>query len=61
MVNDGLKCNHELDLEGTTLIQLNRRTMVSPAVIDYFCPCCKKFFKYGLNKDNNYVLIKPED
>lgn len=57
MVNDGLKCNHELDLEGTTLIKLSKRNMVSPSTIDCFCQCCKKCFRYTLS-NGKYMLVK---
>lgn len=58
MVNDGLKCNHELDLEGTTLVQIPKRVMAYPPSKDCFCQCCKKTFKFELTKEGKFALVR---
>lgn len=51
---DSKHCNHDPNLKGTTLIKSPKCKMVNPPVFEFFCPCCKKVLKFGLNAAGKY-------
>jgi len=52
-----VKCNHDLDIN-TTLIKSHRKVLVHPEQIDYFCPICKRCFRYIKDSEGNLSLVK---
>ena len=51
------KCKHNPNLNGTTLVKNSKYKMVNPQVFDFFCPYCKKVFKFGINAAGKYYEV----
>lgn len=51
------KCKHDPNLKGTTLVKNSKYKMINPQTFDFFCPCCKKIFKFGINASGKYYEI----
>lgn len=54
------KCKHDPNLNGTTLIKSLKYKMINPQVFDFFCPCCKKVFKFGINASGKYYEVNND-
>jgi len=52
------KCNHDIKSENTTLRKSPKRLLIHPSVQDYFCPVCKKCFRYKKDSEGNLSLVK---
>lgn len=50
-------CKHDPNLKDTTLLKSFKYKMVNPQVFDFFCPCCKKIFKFGIDTSGKYYEI----
>lgn len=55
------KCNHDINSESTTLRKSPKRFLVHPSIQDYFCPVCKKCFRYKKDSEGNLSLVKEEE
>jgi hypothetical protein len=51
------KCKHDPNLKDTTLIKSSKYKMVNPQIYEFFCPCCKKVFKFGMNASGKYYEV----
>lgn len=51
------KCKHDPNLKDTTLVKSFKYKMVNPQVFDFFCPCCKKVVKFGINASGKYYEV----
>ena len=43
------KCNHDPNLKDTSLKRLNKRIMIHPELADFFCPICKRAFRFEVS------------
>ena len=53
-------CNHDPNLKDTSLKRINKRVMVHPERADFFCPICKKAFRFGINIVNDKKVFIPD-
>lgn len=53
---DKYKCIHDPNDNKSTLIMLAKRNMSYPPEFDYFCPDCKRVFRFYRNEDGKFVF-----
>ena len=51
------QCNHDPNSKESSLILLRRRVFIYPPEYDFFCPGCKKFFKFDKGEDGLYIKV----
>ena len=52
-----MKCNHNPNEKGATLIRFPRRNMVCPEISDWICSVCKKAFRFERTVDGQFKKI----
>ena len=53
-------CKHNPNLKDTTLVKSSKYKMVNPQILDFFCPCCKKVIKFGINASGKYYEVNND-
>jgi len=51
------RCKHDPNFNNTTLIKNSKYKMINPQIFDFFCPCCKKTFKFSKDAFGKYCEV----
>lgn len=54
------KCNHDPNSTFTTLTKNNRKTMVNPEILNYFCTNCKGIYKFQRDGSGKLAIVQSK-